>query len=325
MSTRNVDKRKKRRRRRRVKSKVKLIAVAVAVVIALGAYAGYTFYRSAHSPNTYGGIGDADVSYDDSFTLTDGNADYIVFDVGAGEAILAKSGTTEILIDTGDKAHAKALAKELKGRISGDLDYLVLTGPADGRTGGLGKILKKYNVGVCILGEMGEKDAEIREKLSVCKEVTDGTNLSYDIGTAGTFSVIKPDVSSNEPGDRSLVTYFRFGDAGFLALSDAGAEEVSRAYASAEACNVVVLARNGAEKPNMALPAGSFGVIYVASTVKEAGFPSDALREHLNSTMYSTCEGGTVEFTTGGSGVQLVEKKAEESENPEGSEDAEES
>lgn len=311
MTNRNLEKRRKRRRKRKVKTSVKLIAAASIAVILLGTYVGLKIYQSRHAADPFGDIRNQDIEDDESFEVTDGAVSYKVLDAGNGEAILIKFGNAEALIDTGAEDHAESLQKALKENVNGRLEYLVLSGPGPGRTGCVSTVLDTVSVDTCILGEMGEQDKEIRDKLSKCKSIIDGESMSLDMGAAATLSVIKPDVSSSEAGDRSLVTYFTYGSTGFLALSDAGREEISRAFGDVTACNVVVLSRFGAEEPNLAIPDGTYVGHYVASAVKESGVPSEVLDDHLGGTILTTGENGTIEFSTDGNAVELIEKTPE--------------
>ena len=323
MSNRNVEKRRKRRRRRKVKSSVKLIAVISIAVIFLGTYTGVRMYQNAHQENPFGDIRQQDLADDDSFQVTEGSAKIKIFDVGQGEAVLIKSGKVEALIDTGTSASAESLVSDLKGEIRGSLDYLIITSPAEGRLGGIEAVTENFGVNTCILGEMGDKDAEIREKLASCGEVIDGKDLSLDIDANATLSVIKPAVSSSDSRDQSLITYFTFGKAGFVTLSDAGKEEISRAFGDIAGFNVIVLSRYGSEEPNMAIPAGSYNTYSIASTSSESGFPSETLADHLKGKVFATWSSGTLEFTTDGSSVDLVEREEEEDDTDGAVEDSE--
>lgn len=317
MANRNVERRKKRRRRRKVKPKVKLITAVIIMVIALGTYTGFRIYLSRNAADPFGDISKQDIADDDTFVVSEGTAKYKVYDTGKGEAILFKAGDVEALVDTGTEEHADALVNSLQEEITGDLDYLILTSPAAGRVGGFDKVASTLSIKTCVIGELGDKAREIRSKLKGCDKILVGADLSMDAGAGATLSIIKPEVSSSDQRDRSLITYFTFGETGFVALSDAGKEEISRAFGDITDCNVIVLSSYGAEEPNMALSEGNYGVTCVVSADKKSGNPSDALSDHLKGTVVTTYDLGTLEFLSDGSSVELVEKEDEKSEDKE--------
>lgn len=308
MANRNAGRRQQRRRRRRMKSSFKIGVLVFMLVICIGGYTGYIIYRNTILSNMYGGIESQNLQEDDSFTITKGAVRYTVFDAGDGEAILIQSGDTEALIDTGSKESAKSLCKKLKDRIGGSLDYLVLTGPGAGRTGGLKKISEKFTIDTCIVGEMGDSAGDIDELIQNVGNRIDGDNMSYDIGEDATLFILKPEVSSSEPGDRSLVTYFTFGKNGFVALSDAGKEEIARAFGSIDSCDVLVLARHG-DDVNTSLPGSSYKFC-IAAASKIRGLPSDEVEEKIRASFYTTGEVGDLEFISDGQNVKLENEDA---------------
>ena len=308
MSTRNVEKRKKRRRRRKVKPKVKIVTAAVVIVLALGTYTGIRIYQNQNMADPFGDISSQDIEDDDSFNLQGETATCTVFDVGQGEAVLIKSGATDILVDTGPEDKADALCKALSEKVNGNIEYLVLSDAGPGRTGGVDKIMEKFSIDTCILGGSCDPDGTIRPKLAKCKEIVDGSELSYDIGSASTLFILNPEVSSFDERDRSLITYFTFSNTGFLLLSDAGPEEISRAFGDVNECNLVLLSRFGDTEANLAIPDDVYNMTAVASTADKASFPSEKLSSHLKGDIYATCNDGTMEFVSTGDSVELQEK-----------------
>ena len=312
MAGRNVEKRRKRRRRRKVKSSVKLIALIAVVVILAGTYAGLKIYNIRNIIDPYGDIQDQRLDNDEGYVLSEETALFKVYKIGKGEAILIKLCSVEALIDTGPENKADKLVKKVKKDVTGSLDYLILTGPSVGRTGGLSKILQNFTVNTIVLGEMGENEDGIRRQIGTfgdSKSVIDGADMSLDMGTNATLFIMKPEVSSDDPGDHSLVTYFTYGDTGFLALSDAGKEEISRTYGNVSVLNAIVLARYGATDVNMSVPEGNYGCFVIASATKDSGFPTEELSDHLNGTFLSTGKDGTIELISDGKSVDRPEEE----------------
>lgn len=312
MSSRNREKRQKRRRRKKMKASVRNALLVTLCVVLFGSYVGYRFYTGVNKEDLFGDIGGGqDLQEDDSFVLTSGAITYTVYSVGEGEAILIQNSGTEALIDTGTKESSESLVKKLKGKIHGDLEYLVLTSPSEGRLGGLEAVCENFNIKNCIVGEMRDQEKFVWRNISKAGKVINGDNLSYDIGGAATLFIIKPDVSSDDPGDRSLVTYFNYGTTGFLALSDAGKEEISRAFGNVSDVSVIVPARFGEEGVNRVVPDGRYAYVAVSNTSKSKP-ASGSLSEVISGTTYVTGVVDDLVFMSDGSKVTLTGEELKE-------------
>lgn len=311
MANRNREKRQKRRRRRKVKSSFRVGAIIAVCAVLAAAYIGYDIYTKATAADQYGDVGKKKVEEDVTFTLTKGAATYTVFDVGKGEAILIQRNGVDVLVDTGTKESAADLCKKLKKKVSGKIEYLILSSPTEGRIGGIEEVFSNFDIGTCVIGEMGDQEKRVWAQTAKAEKIVNGDNLSYDVGDAATLFVIKPGVSSDEPLDRSLVTYFSFGTTGFLALSDAGREEISRSFGNVSACNVIVLSRNGDLRQNRAVPDNSYDYIIASAPLKNAASASD-IKESLRGDYFVTGEVGDIEFVTNGSEVTMTDQDAKE-------------
>lgn len=294
-----------------MKASVRNALIGIIAVILIGGYAGYNFYMQSQQGEMFGDVGSQEVKEDESFTVTNGTVSYTVFDVGVGSAILAKSKSVEALIDTGTEESADNLLKALKGKIDGELEYLVLTSSSKNRLGGLEKICAEYDVGTCVVGEMGDMEKYVWKSLSTEGEVVNGADLSYDIGEGATLFIIKPSVSSDDPLDRCLVTNFTFGETGFVSLSDAGKEEISRAFGNIYTANVIVPSRNGDATINKVVPDLSYKYVAVPN-VKGSGPAEGSLDEMLRGKIYVTGVLGELEFTSDGKEVYATDEKAKD-------------
>lgn len=244
----NISKRRKRRYKKRVKSSVKITLLVILVVSVIGSYAGIKVYQLKNAVNPYGDVDSANITEeDDGEILLDGEkATYRVLDVDDGEAILISFGTTEVLIDTGSSKGSVKLGKELKGKIVGTLDYLILTSPDERRVGGLKLVADSYKIGTTIYAPSIEDSSEIRSIAWKASEwLVPAKSTSYDLGEDATLSLLLPKVSSDDPADKSVITYFTLGDVGCLSLSDAGKEEVSRAMEGVGDVSLLVLGKFG--------------------------------------------------------------------------------
>lgn len=303
MSEKSISKRKKRRYKKRLKTPVKFWIAIIVILACTGAYCGVRIYRYTHSENPYGKVGESDPQEElELLDLTEKSASYEILDVGSGEAILIRYEDREALIDTGTEASANKLKKALEGKIKGKLDYLVITGPSAGRIGGIKTVAEDYQIATCIVGELGDSENAVKDALKgKTEEIVEGENATFDLGDGVTLFIIKPDVSSADPLDRSLVTYFTFENKGFIALSDAGREETARALSGINRCEVVVLSRNGNKDAYRGLTELVQADYYIASTSKEAGFPTLEAEDYFSNRAYSTGARGNISFTVTGS------------------------
>lgn len=287
------------RRKKRLKKSVKLtIAILVALLFFAG-YVGSKYYMSVYQSKLRGEVGKAHTEKDAGSEKLDGSdkreAEYIVFDVGDGEAILVKTGSTEVLIDTGSADSSDKLASDVQKNISGKLDYVVLTGPSDTRIGGVKKLYSEIDVDNTIIGELGEtKTADIKKAIGKNGTITKGKSTTVELDYGAVLSIFKPEVASTDIQDQSLMTAFIYGDTRFVALSDAGPEEESKLVGVFSNCDVLVLARNGADSSNKA----SLGERYtVASTKAGSGLPAGAVISSHNS-IFTTAKSGNIKFLT---------------------------
>lgn len=307
MSEKPVSKRKKRRYKRRLKTSIKVWIAIILTVAVIGTYSGVKIYRFTHSENPYGEVGKNDDPQEEleQLELAENSASYEILDVGSGEAIFIKHGDKEVLIDTGSEGSAEKLSKAIDGKIKGELDYLIITSPSVGRTGGVKTVAEKHAVGTCIIGELGDSEKIVRESLSgKATEIMEGESATYDLGDGVTLFIIKPEVSSDDPLDRSLVTYFSFENKGFVALSDAGKEEIARALSGIDHCEVLVLSRNGSKDTYLGLNDLVQAGYYIASSSKEAGFPTPEAADYFSNKAYSTGARGIISFNITGSDLK---------------------
>ena len=301
-NSKNIERRKRRRYKKRVKTSVKLGVLAFLIIVGLSSWIGYRIYLMKTYVNPFGEVETADdyVEIDDDVemgTITK-PASYEILDLDGGEGIFLRCGNVEALIDTGNEKSTEKLMAALKGNVRGNLDYLVLTAPSAQRTGGVSAVAKEYQIGTCILGELGEagKRKVGQDIGGKADRIIAGKSASYDFGEGVTLFVIKPDVSSSDIKDKSLVTYFKVKDIGFIAFSDAGREEVARALTGIQSCEAVVLPQHGEgdsiKKISKTVTASNF----IASAAKDSGFPSAELEEMFYSRVFGTGKSGTISY-----------------------------
>lgn len=305
-SREKIAKRRRRRRQRRMKLSAKIAIVCIICVNALAIYAGVNYYKMKHAPDPYGmmqdlrGGGNKGNTYDVTEDVM-ADAQYWVIDTGDGESIYVKSGKTDILIDTGSEEDGKAVIDAVQKEISGDLDYLIITSPSYRRIGGFGAVcdtLKPANIITC---DLGDKRSELVAAAGG-RKLQDGKNKTLTLSENSSFTIFKPEVSSKDPYDQSLMTYFKYGDTGFFAESDAGEEEESRVLGRVNECNALVLARGGSDEVNQHIKEVN-ATMYIISARKDSGVPSQKLLSALPGSLYATFKSGTIKLTTNGKEV----------------------
>lgn len=301
-----IAKRRERRRRRRLKTSFKIFLVCFFCVAATGTYLGVRYYQMKNMPDPYGKLKDVQHSQKSTYDLTEETreeAEYWVLDVGKGECIYIHNGNTDILIDTGADKKAKKILKEVKENLSGDLDLLVLTSTNFRRTGGLETICKELKPVKVITCPLGQDKAEIMKAIGRDIKVEEGSDTTLTLSTDATFYTFLPEVSSKDPLDQSLMTYFKYGNTGFFAESDAGEEEEARVIPNITVCDATVLARGGSDKVNQHV--GDLkSSTFIVSNSKDSGCPSDALVKTLRGAVYATYNSGTIKFKTDGETVE---------------------
>ena len=301
-SSKNIEKRKRRRYRKRIKTSVKVGVISFVLVVSLVSWIAYRVWMMKNYENPFGDVEEnkdtVEIIDAEETGSTAADAFYEVLDMAGGEAIFIRCNGIEALIDTGTKDSSEALAKALEGKIAGKLDYLIITSQSAQRTGGVATVASKYQIGTCILGELGEsgKEAVGQDIAGKADRIVDGKSASYDFGEGVTLFVIKPEVSSSDVKDRSLVTFFKVKDYGFLAFSDAGSEEIARASSGIESCEAVVLSQHGSADVAKSVSKTITATYYIASAAKESGFPGSEIKELFYDSVFSTGKMGNISF-----------------------------
>lgn len=289
-----------------MKTSFKLFLAVFVFVCMMGGYAVYRHHELMNMPDPYGKLESVENTPEESYDLTDeakADAAYWVLNAKAGECIYIKCGQTDILVDTGTEKAAKKILEELNGQISGDLDYLFITSLTDRRIGGLEKICKDLKPKKILTCPLGDRKKEIAAAAGAGADIEETGDLTINISKDAAFYAFLPDVSSKDPLDRSLMTYFKYGDTGFFAESDAGEEEEARVVPSVSVCDVVVLARGGSDIVNVHASDLNSST-YIVSNKKNSGVPSAELMDRLRGSFFATYQSGTIKFTTNGKTVE---------------------
>ena len=293
--------RARKRRKKRLKKSVKIFLFIFIIILLLLGYFAYAYYMSLHAEDPHGKIGGAAPTLDDkkeSIQPEDDNntvtADYWILDTGNGEAVFIKIGQTEVLIDTGNKDSAEKTVKTVKDNISGDLDYVVLTNGEANRVGGVEKLYKNVTVSHTIIGDLGNEEAAIKKAIGQNGTVEKCKSSTYELEEEATIYIHKPDVSSNDPLDTSLMTVFQYGDTRFVTESDVGIKGEAKLLGFVNDCDVLVLAKHGSDQSNKVDLNERYSI---ASAAKGSSLPSAAVIKSKSS-VFSTGKSGTIKFTS---------------------------
>lgn len=295
-----IVKKRQRRRRRRLRPAFKVFLFFFILVIGGAAYLGISYYQAKHAPDPYGQLDDIQTTQNSTYDLSEDvmpDAKYWIINAGDGHAIFIQCGSIDILMDTGSDPEAESILKAIKGEVRGNLDYLLITSTSEKRTGGISKINSELKPERIITCPLGDKERSIK-KLVKGTEIEEGTNTTLTITENGALSILLPEVSSDDPLDQSLMTFFRYGDTSFFSESDAGEEEEARVIEQIGQCDVLVLSRGGSDKVNQHI--GELQCQTYIASCKEDNRPSDALIKTVSGSVYATYNSGTIMFTTNG-------------------------
>lgn len=304
-----IARRRQRRRRRRLKTSFKIFLSFFIVLVCGGSIAGYGYYQKLHAPDPNGKLEQIQKEESNNFNMTEEvmpDADYWVLNVGKGESIYIKTGSTDILIDTGSEADAKAILKSLEGKLSGSLDYLIITSNSPGRLGGFRTVCQKLKPNKIISCDLGDQARAYRQMAEGTK-IEEGTDSTLTLSEDCTLTIFRPEVSSEDPRDQSLMTLFTYGKTRFFAESDAGEEEEARVMDRVKDCDVLVLARAGSDEVNQHIE--EIGAKTMVVSDAKGGGPAKSITEKLKSGIFTTYKSGNIKFTTNGNELTSNLKK----------------
>ena len=288
------------KRKKRLKKSVKITLGVLVLICAIAGYLYLNYYMSTHSQMGYGEVDDAVVESDQTLIddelgkeTTSLTAKYTILDV-EGEAILIQIGNTDCLIDTGSEASASKLVQALHDKVKGNLEYVILTSEDPGRTGGIKALYKDKQLKIenTIVGELGSS-RKLIDELADKSSVTEGESSTIELEGNATLSIFKPEISTADVKNKSLMVGFTHGDTKFLSLSDAGIEEEAKLIGIYDKVDVLVLGRYGSNKSNNVV----FNERYAVASIKDASaIANEVLLRHSN--VFATGKSGEIVFTS---------------------------
>jgi len=167
---------------------------------------------------------------------TSGTLSVYFIDVGQGDSILIDLGTTEILIDAGERQ--PGVVQFLKQHVDGDLEVMIATHPHADHIGGLIDVLNTFKVDqVWYNGE-----SSTSKTYSDFMNAVEVENAQVNIGkrgnkiTAGnlTLTILNPFDLSGTTNNNSIVTELDYGNVDFLFEGDTERESEARMLSASD-------------------------------------------------------------------------------------------
>ncbi len=243
------------------------------------------------------------------------------FDVGQGDAALISAGRTQLLVDVGpDRSVLAPLGSSLPV-FDRNIEFAVLSHPHTDHYRGLRDVIRRYHVGMLIVGVPG-KEREYRDLIAEAEHhgttVVPAAGQRIVLGPSVRAEVIEPSAPSpdepvDDPNNASVVLMVRAGPSRILMTGDAGFEEEGRLLAAGHslAADVLKVGHHGsrtssgeeflaAVRPRDAVISSGAGNTY--------GHPTAEALERLSAAgarVYRTDQRGTITLTFDASGYRL--------------------
>ncbi len=154
--------------------------------------------------------------------------DLFLLDVGHGDALLARMGGAEVLVDGGRPEKGEAVVRALRALGVEALEVLVATHPDSDHYGGLLRVVEEVPIGLALLSPAFPRDHPLVQALRArgvpLRFPGAGTELAVG---RGRVRVLWPEALSGDDNRDGLVLLLDFGEARALLLADVP-EEVER-------------------------------------------------------------------------------------------------
>jgi competence protein ComEC len=233
-------------------------------------------------------------------------------DVGQGDAILIDYGTSEVLIDGGDKSAGAGLVSYLAPLVQGKLEAVIATHIHADHIGGLPAVMAAFQVGqIWYNGEEGTSQTYINFMTAAQNEgaVIRVARRGEALAVGGLMlNILHPADDSGSANNNSVVVSISFGDVGFLFTGDAEKEAEADMLAAGVVSHADILkaghhaSRTASSAPFLAVVLPQVA-IYCAKTGNSYGHPhieTITALQGLGVEIYGTDINGTIVVATDG-------------------------
>jgi beta-lactamase superfamily II metal-dependent hydrolase len=241
-------------------------------------------------------------------------------DVGQGDAILIDLGTTEVLIDAGEKS--PGVTDYIDDYVDGHLEAVVATHPHADHIGGLIKVLDEFDVdNIWVNGDEATSKtytdfmAEANDEGAQVHEARRGDTI---VAGTLTFHVLNPiDPLFDNTNDNSIVLSLSYGSIDFLFTGDAEIE-AEESMISAGILSDIDILKVGHHCSRTASSAAFLNItkpemaVYMAAVDNTYGHPhmeSIAALQNIGATIYGTDALGIIVISTDGTSYTIQTEK----------------
>ena len=253
-------------------------------------------------------------------TVVTGKLQIHFIDVGQGDAILIDLGTTEVLIDAGEKS--PGVTDYLKKYVDGDLEVMVATHPHSDHIGGLLKVLDEFTVdNIWVNGDTATSKTYtdfMTKATGEGAQMHEARRGNTIVAGALTFKVLNPPATLfSDTNNNSIVLQLDYGNVDFLFTGDAGiaAEESMINAGVLSDINILKVGHHGsrsASSPAFLNIIKPEAAVYMAGIGNDYGHPHQetlTALANIGAKIYGTDVNGSITISTDGATYTIQTEK----------------
>ena len=250
-------------------------------------------------------------------TVSVGELDLTVFDVGKADSMVLTSENSTVIIDCGEKGDGKEIISYLEEKNISCVDYLIITHYDKDHVGGAAKVIKNIEV-KNVLAPDYDDDSEEMEKYNKALSEAGITpylltsDISFTLDNAD-YTVYAPKLTyygEDNDNDFSLVTKVSHGNNVLLFTGDAMEQRLEEIMDIGD-CDFLKVPYHGRELDNLSqfLDAVTPETAVVCTSKSE--FSADTQKELIsrNIEYYATCFNGRIEVKSDGNNITASPEK----------------
>ena len=253
-------------------------------------------------------------------TAVTGKLQVHFIDVGQGDSILIDLGTTEVLIDAGEKS--PGVTDYLKKYVDGDLEVMVATHPHSDHIGGLLKVLDEFTVdNIWVNGDTATSKTYtdfMTKATGEGAQMHEARRGNTIVAGALTFKVLNPPATLfSDTTNNSIVLQLDYGNVDFLFTGDAGiaAEESMINAGVLSDINILKVGHHGsrsASSPAFLNIIKPEAAVYMAGIGNDYGHPHQetlTALANIGAKIYGTDVNGSITISTDGATYTIQTEK----------------